>query len=76
MKRLISIISCIAVYGILLAQIIPNKQEKEPAVKLTVPEWSVVLSGIAKLPLEQSQGIYMKIISQVNQQLDTIPKKK
>lgn len=76
MKKLLTIISCIAVYGILLAQIIPNKQEKEPVVKLTVPEWSVVIEGVAKLPLERSQGIYMKIISQVNQQLDSIPKKK
>jgi len=52
------------------------KQEKEPVVKLTVSEWSVVLRGIAKLPLEESQGIYMKIITQVQSQLDTIPKKK
>jgi len=76
MKTVALMIIGVAVFGLLLSQTIPNKQEKEPVVKLTVPEWSVVLSGIAKLPLEQSQGIYMKIISQVNQQLDTIPKKK
>lgn len=76
MKPLALMLIAIAAFGLVLSQTIPEKHEKEPVVKLTVPEWSVVLSGIAKLPLEQSQGIYMKIISQVNQQLDTIPKKK
>lgn len=76
MKTLALMLIAIAAFGLVLSQTIPDKQEKEPVVKLTVPEWSVVIEGVAKLPLERSQGIYMKIISQVNQQLDTIPKKK
>jgi hypothetical protein len=76
MKKLFIYSLGIIAFGILLSQTIPPQQEKEPAVKLTVNEWAVVLSGVAKLPLETSQNIYMKIITQVNQQLDTVKTKK
>lgn len=76
MKKLLIYSLGIIAFGVLLSQTIPPQQEKEAAVRLTVNEWAVVLSGVAKLPLEQSQNIYMKIITQVNQQLDTVKTKK
>lgn len=76
MKRLISIISCIAVYGILLAQIIPNKQEKEPVVRLPVSKWVIVLKGVSELPLKESQDVYMSIVTQINSQMQDSTKKK
>lgn len=62
--------------GIILSFSTDNREEKEATVRMTISEWSVVLEGVAKLPLERSQGVYMKIITQVQSQLDTIPKKK
>ena len=51
-------------------------QEKEATVRMTVTEWSVVLNGVSQLPLKDAQGIYMKIVTQVNQQLTDSVKKK
>ena len=62
--------------GIILSFSTDNREEKEATVHLTVNEWAVVLNGISQLPLKDAQGIYMKIITQVQSQLDTIPKKK
>ena len=76
MEKLLIYSLGIIAFGILLSQTIPPQQEKEPIVKLTVGEWSSVLKGVAELPLKESQGIYMKIITQVNQQLDTVKTKK
>ncbi len=77
MKKFLLMITGTVVFAVLLSQTIPPHQEKEPIVKLTVGEWSSVLKGVAELPLKESQGIYMKIITQVNQQLqqDSIKKK-
>lgn len=77
MKKFLLMITGAIVFAVLLSQTIPPQQEKEPVVKLTVGEWSSVLKGVAELPLKESQGIYMKIITQVNQQLqqDSIKKK-
>lgn len=78
MKTLALMLIAIAAFGLVLSQTIPEKQEKEPVVKLPISKWVVVLKGVSELPLKESQDIYMTIVAQINQQMqDTLtPKKK
>lgn len=49
-------------------------QEKEYTVRLVGQKWLVVLKGISELPLKESQGLYMEIVTQIQAQ-DSIKKK-
>ncbi len=50
-------------------------QEKEYTVRLVGQKWLVVLKGISELPLKESQGLYMEIVTQIQAQ-DSLTKKK
>lgn len=49
-------------------------QEKEYTVRLVGQKWLVVLKGISELPLKESQGLYMEIVTQIQAQ-DSVKKK-
>lgn len=49
-------------------------QEKEYTVRLVGQKWMVVLKGISELPLKESQGLYMEIVTQIQAQ-DSVKKK-
>lgn len=38
-------------------------------VSLTTDEWNTILKSLGKLPLEESQGLYMYIVQQVNKEI-------
>lgn len=46
-----------------------QQKQKFIPVSLTVDQWNVILTGLGKLPLDQSQETYMSIVSQVNREI-------
>jgi hypothetical protein len=63
-------------FGLLLAFIPNNQQDKEVVIKLPVSKVSIVLKGLGKLPLEEAQETYLTILTQAQLQLqDTVKKK-
>lgn len=59
MKRLLSVLAIIATFALFSYQ-----QQPTYKLKLTDTEMQVVLSGLSKLPYEQSAGVIQKIIGQ------------
>lgn len=55
------------------------KQERKITITLSEQEWNTVLQGLGKLPLENSQQVYMSIMQQAQSQLQPaqqLPQKK
>lgn len=73
MKKIVAILAMA-----LLISFTPNpNEEKEITIKLTLPQWEVVLQGLGELPMKIAAPISQSIISQAQRQItDTLPKKK